>query len=411
MTDYAFVFAPLPTIVSHQFYPRYFLVSTWINCMLLMLELFLAWQYFQHSTRPLIHRVGIGAIVTSDLICSLAICAKVYMTLLVQPFQPPTGFPDFALQTIAIILISTHTTASVAELFLCALYFNLIGAITCALTDSMITAALLYTFIRLDTKSTFRVSTHNLLQRLSVLCFSSGVAVASTTLLAMILLLNGKSAYPLFFYAQGRVYALTILANVAGGAPVSHTSTSATAAAPSTFTVVFRVNGSEGSRCDSENTSNVGTDVDSDVSLGTSRHGHGHATYKERSDDCESFHPHHVLHCPKLLRLIDTALLHWQEPDLEHRAAPTVPVQGCTKESDDSSSPAASSAKVRRHTSKSKRMVIRVVSTMLLIPMPYLDDEKAEADVFETSEPHGLKKHVLPAAVDTQAATQLARPA
>jgi hypothetical protein len=125
MTDYAFVFAPLPTIVSHQLYPRYFLVSTWINCMLLMLELFLAWQYFQHSTRPLIHRVGIGAIVTSDLICSLAICAKVYMTLLVQPFQPPTGFPDFALQTIAIILISTHTTASVAELFLCALYFNL----------------------------------------------------------------------------------------------------------------------------------------------------------------------------------------------------------------------------------------------------------------------------------------------
>ncbi|KAJ7347515.1 hypothetical protein DFH08DRAFT_809252 [Mycena albidolilacea] len=110
-----------------------------------------------------------------------------------------------------------------------------IGAITCALTDSMITAALLYTFIRLDTKSTFRVSTYNrlsLLRRLSVLCFSSGVAAASTMLLAMILLLNGKSA------------------------------------APSTFTVVFRVNGSEGSRCDPENTSNVGTDVDSGVSLG-----------------------------------------------------------------------------------------------------------------------------------------------
>lgn len=33
----------------------------------------------------------------------------------------------------------------------------------------------------------------SLLRRLSVLCFSSGVAVASTTLLAMILLLNGKS--------------------------------------------------------------------------------------------------------------------------------------------------------------------------------------------------------------------------
>ncbi|KAJ7884150.1 hypothetical protein B0H14DRAFT_2700937, partial [Mycena olivaceomarginata] len=77
------------------------------------------------------------------------------------------------------------------------------------------------------------------------------------------------------------------------------------------------------------------------------------------------------------------------------RQSPTAscssPSSSDSPESDDSSSPAASSSKVRRHASKSKRMVIRVVSTMLLIPMPYLDDEKAEADVLETSEPHGLK--------------------
>jgi hypothetical protein len=85
----------------------------------------------------------------------------------------------------------------------------------------------------------------SLLRRLIALFFSSGVIVASTTLLSTILLLNGKSgvflvdspsgqispgflhlsAYLLFFYSQGRVYALTILGNFAVGVPAQHTPT------------------------------------------------------------------------------------------------------------------------------------------------------------------------------------------
>ncbi|KAJ7844961.1 hypothetical protein B0H13DRAFT_2096020 [Mycena leptocephala] len=230
------------------------LVTSWINCMLFMLELVLAVRYFQHSSRPLLHRAGIGAMMASDILCTFTICAKIYLVVSLYPSGPPHGFPEFTLQTTA--------------LFLCALYFNLtkrrvisaillfgivvqlafsyasavlilatgspygwamlaarIGAISCAVVDSMIAATLLYTFIRMDTTSAFRASTHNLLRRLIALFFSSGVIVASTTLLSTILLLNGKSAYLLFFYSQGRVYALTILGNFAVGVPAQHTPT------------------------------------------------------------------------------------------------------------------------------------------------------------------------------------------
>jgi hypothetical protein len=79
----------------------------------------------------------------------------------------------------------------------------------------------------------------------------------------MILLLSGKSgaflrislpaikSKPIILTVQP-----TLCAHVSGqccrGAPVPHTSTAATTTAPSTFTVVFRVNGSEGSPCDPE---------------------------------------------------------------------------------------------------------------------------------------------------------------
>ncbi|KAJ7350005.1 hypothetical protein DFH08DRAFT_807329 [Mycena albidolilacea] len=194
----------------------------------------------------------------SDLLCTFTICARIYRLLSLYPSGPPRGFPDFVLQTTAVIICSTYATSSLAKLFLCALYFNLtkrrvisailvfgivvqfafsyasvvlivvtgspfgwamlasrIAAISSSVTDSIIAAALLDTFIRMNATA-FRASTHSLLRRLIALFFSSGVIVASCTLLSTILQLNGKS---------GRVYALTILGNFAVGVPVQHTPT------------------------------------------------------------------------------------------------------------------------------------------------------------------------------------------
>ncbi|KAF7353464.1 hypothetical protein MSAN_01535700 [Mycena sanguinolenta] len=272
-------------------YP-YLLIGTWINCMLFTLELALALRYFQHSSRPLLHRVGIAAMVMSDLLCTFTIFAKVYR-LVLQACQPTSGYSEYNMETLAVILCSTYATASIAQLFLCTLYFNLtrrrtisafliftivvhlgfsyasailvvvngtpmgwamltskIGAISCAVTDSMIAAALLDTFIRLDKTSAFRVSTHNLLRRLIILSFSSGVVVASTTLLSVILTFYGKSAYALSFYSQGRVYALTILGNFAVGAREQKTQTVTTAPTPSALTVVLHLNQTSAGECD-----------------------------------------------------------------------------------------------------------------------------------------------------------------
>ncbi|KAJ7848288.1 hypothetical protein B0H14DRAFT_3453273 [Mycena olivaceomarginata] len=77
------------------------LAASWINCMLFMLELVLAVRYFQHSSRPWLHRAGIAAMAASDLLCTFTICAKIYQLVSLHPSGPPQGFPDFTLQTSA----------------------------------------------------------------------------------------------------------------------------------------------------------------------------------------------------------------------------------------------------------------------------------------------------------------------
>jgi hypothetical protein len=67
--------------------------------MLFMLELVLAVRYFQHSSRPLLHRAGIGAMIASDILCTFTICAKIYLVVSLYPSGPPHGFPEFTLQT------------------------------------------------------------------------------------------------------------------------------------------------------------------------------------------------------------------------------------------------------------------------------------------------------------------------
>jgi hypothetical protein len=93
--------------------------------MLFMLELVLAVRYFQHSSRPLLHRAGIGAMIASDILFTFTICAKIYLVVSLYPSGPPPGYPEFVLQTSAIFICTTYTTSSLAKLFLCALYFNL----------------------------------------------------------------------------------------------------------------------------------------------------------------------------------------------------------------------------------------------------------------------------------------------
>ncbi|KAJ7474849.1 hypothetical protein FB451DRAFT_276961 [Mycena latifolia] len=264
-----------------EVYHTFSLAASWINCMLFVLEIALIVQYF-HSPRPLLHRIGVVSIFLFDVVCTGAVCAEVYATILIFPCQPFV-FLDPTLQPLAAILFATYATASLEQLFLCSLYYALtkrwlitsilvtfvavhlafsyasaililktgspggaaflttkLGAILCAVTDIMIAATLLYTFIRMEITSAVRARTHSLLRRLMVLIFTSGVVVASTTSFVMIFLLTFNFVYLLFFYAQGRIYALTILANFLVGLPETQTPTTV---APGTAVtaVVFHV--------------------------------------------------------------------------------------------------------------------------------------------------------------------------
>ncbi|KAF7378059.1 hypothetical protein MSAN_00230000 [Mycena sanguinolenta] len=225
-------------------------------------------RYFQLPSKPLLQRIIVGAILAFDTVCTFAICASVYLAVVVMPCQPYGLFVQSSMQALAVILFTTYSTASIEQLFLCQLYFSLtkrrmitgvfvlsvavhlaftyasvililaynsvlgwaflssrIGTIACAATDIIIASALTCTFIRFEKTLVVQIPTRSRLRKLMVYTFTSGVVVASVTLLVMILLIKGNPAYSLFFHAQGRVYTLTILGNYLAAAPRQLTET------------------------------------------------------------------------------------------------------------------------------------------------------------------------------------------
>ncbi|KAJ7710310.1 hypothetical protein B0H16DRAFT_1567874 [Mycena metata] len=233
----------------------YILGASWLNCMFYALELFLTIRYLHRSSHSLLHKTGVVSMVAFDTICTAAIFVRVYNVFLGFPpnaVQPHLNNP--IINSIGVILLSNIGTASLEQLFLCVLYFNLtkrrfitaflllsivvhlgfsyaaailvlhlrtntatgttasnIGAITCSVTDIMIATALLFEFIRIEMEVGSEKKHHSIIRRLIVLIFASGVVVAFVTLFTMVLMLKENPAYTVFFFIQGRMYALTIV--------------------------------------------------------------------------------------------------------------------------------------------------------------------------------------------------------
>ncbi|KAF8206048.1 hypothetical protein K438DRAFT_1756774 [Mycena galopus ATCC 62051] len=256
------------------------LAASWINCVLFTLEIFLAFEYFKSPSKPLLHKVSVGAILAFDTICTFAVCVSVYLVVVKFSCQTDGIFVRSSLQVVAAILFTTHTTAAICQLFLAHIYVCLtqnhvitsclifgvvvqwrfglpqlaftysatvlilvtnspygwafliskVGTIACATTDIFSAVALTHTFFRLEQTLATRVSMRSRLRRLVILTFTSGLAVSSVTLLVMILLIKNN---------PGRVYALTVLCNFLVGTPNQSAGTLTTA--PSFITaVIFR---------------------------------------------------------------------------------------------------------------------------------------------------------------------------
>ncbi|KAJ7490677.1 hypothetical protein FB451DRAFT_1220768 [Mycena latifolia] len=239
------------------------LVASWLNIGLYTMELVLCRRYFRNSSRRLIHKIGVGAMVLFDTLCTLATCFEVQLSLIV--------FPDnldsvVLLKPLAALLYTTYAAALVEQYFLCNLYFlltknslvtgflalcvlthtgfsyasativlakqsvfpafltTLIGAITCAATDILIAFCLCLKFWQMMTRCSPEAPTRSLVQRIMVMTISSGAIVALNTLIMMILLLKGSPVFQLFFTCQGRVYSLTLLRNFLLGTPFNPSS-------------------------------------------------------------------------------------------------------------------------------------------------------------------------------------------
>ncbi|KAF8215052.1 hypothetical protein K438DRAFT_2008534 [Mycena galopus ATCC 62051] len=230
------------------------LASSWVNMMLFMLEIVMCLRYFQRSTfRPLQHKIGVGAIIFFDTLCTISINVDVFATFLVF-IQKES--PVALLAPSALTILFTYSTAVIEQFFLCHLYFIITrkrivslglaflglvhvglsfsaaimlltsptnhslsaitgaGAIACGITDLLIAGCLAYELFKIRRSQS---SKSGVLRRVFILSVSSGVVVASTTILMMILFLKGDIAFEFFFSCQGRVYALTLLLNFLSG--------------------------------------------------------------------------------------------------------------------------------------------------------------------------------------------------
>ncbi|KAJ7133492.1 hypothetical protein C8R44DRAFT_849563 [Mycena epipterygia] len=243
------------------------LVASWVNAGLYMLEIVLAVRYFQRAGRPLWQRLGVIAFLIADTANTIGICAQVYTIILIFPCVDSRGtFINALLWPVSVNILATYSTASVEQGFLCYLFYaltkrrfitgllafsifvhlgfswasagliisrkstegpailtTLFGSVFCATTDILVAAALGATFYKMGASCYPGRSTQTTVRRLLVLSITSGVGVASITLLAMILLVVRSPVYILFFFVQGRAYALTILTHFLFGLPADPT--------------------------------------------------------------------------------------------------------------------------------------------------------------------------------------------
>ncbi|KAJ7143805.1 hypothetical protein C8R44DRAFT_724827 [Mycena epipterygia] len=129
-------------------------------------------------------------------VCTAVICTLAYVVILEFPCQSNAVFVDITTQAISLILFSTDFLFKRGKLPP--------SGLRSLLPNVLVAVALLHTFIRMDITYAARASTHSLLRRLMVLSFTSGILVATTTLLSVIVIFKNVALYTPLFCAQGR---------------------------------------------------------------------------------------------------------------------------------------------------------------------------------------------------------------
>ncbi|KAK7045148.1 hypothetical protein R3P38DRAFT_2609548 [Favolaschia claudopus] len=238
-----------------------FLAASWLNVIMYSVEIMLCWRYFNRPSRPLIHKIGVSAMLLADTICTLAINVSLCLTVNGAVTRNIHAFTI----PVAIQIVTTYSTAVITQLFFTNLFralvksliicgilviliavhfgfsfsaaillvktianrqdisfrYTAVGAINCAGTDVIIALCLVTKFWLLMRNTIPGQSARSVVRRIIVLVVASGGVCATTTLTMMILVLKGNPAFNVLFVLQGRVYALSILGNFLVGTPGS----------------------------------------------------------------------------------------------------------------------------------------------------------------------------------------------
>ncbi|KAF7292073.1 hypothetical protein MIND_01233500 [Mycena indigotica] len=228
------------------------LAASWVNVGLYTLEVVLVVGYFRkRPTRPF-YRAAVSAMLLFDTVCTLDVCVHVCFRIM--------GLSEDAqLVPNAISVFMTYATATAEEIVMCYVFYTLThnlflllvlgtlivghlslalvsgslmlvrssmalrvasaSSVTCASTDLAIAGCLAFKVWKLMGSAHLLDSRFSLARRFFLLVISSGLLVATNTLLMTGLLLTRNPAFSFFYSCQGRVYALTLLGNFLVGIP------------------------------------------------------------------------------------------------------------------------------------------------------------------------------------------------
>ncbi|KAJ6525053.1 hypothetical protein DFH09DRAFT_1188984 [Mycena vulgaris] len=188
------------------------LVGTWANSMLYTVEVIQAayyYRHFKHDNWTL--KLLVTSAIAIDSVSMIANYASVYLYTITH--WGNLAYLQNQYWPIPLYMFTTGIVAALAQSFLAGRYWLLTWLVAEAVTDISIALALLLEFRKV--KSSFK-ETRSLLNRLTAQTIRTGAAGATIALAILVAYLaNNESNVPTgIAYCLGRVYCLTMLANL-----------------------------------------------------------------------------------------------------------------------------------------------------------------------------------------------------
>ncbi|KAF9259122.1 hypothetical protein L218DRAFT_908666 [Marasmius fiardii PR-910] len=227
------------------------LIGSWLNISLYSMEITLGADFLLHHKHNRFQKFSVGGSLFLDTACTIVVCYSTWvhtdaslkarsgwrpgvlilLTYLVSTLEKLYLIHQYWIiarnkTVLSVVLLgaAVHLIfASIASIYVLvvgpqyhrSMYTPAITSVTiaaciCAATDLLIAINMFQAARKIDTIDT---STQSLLYRLSILAISSGVLIATVTILMVIFRFTSKDGFSFVFNLLGRIYTLTTVVN------------------------------------------------------------------------------------------------------------------------------------------------------------------------------------------------------